>query len=229
MDYTEVIPATFVSRPNRFIALCEVQGKVVKAHTRNTGRLRELLVPGADVLIEPALDPSRKTPYTLLSVYKGDELVNIDSLAPNRVVYEALVGGLVLPGIGSVADARREVNRGDSRFDIGFIAGGTQGFLEVKGVTLEVDGVARFPDAPTERGVKHIRGLIELAQSGQISAILFLAQMKGVRAFSPNDATHPAFGEALRDAQEAGVHLYCYDAIVTPGRVLLDMLLPVVL
>ena len=227
MEYSKVIPATFASRPNRFIAHCEVDGRPVVAHTRNTGRMRELLIPGAAVFLEPAADPGRKTSYTLVSVYKGRELVNIDSQAPNRVVHEALEEGLLLPGMGPMTDIRREVRMGDSRFDIGFMTGGLRGFLEVKGVTLEVDGRARFPDAPTERGVKHVRELIQLRGEGYATAVFFLVQMKGVYSFSPNDTTHPAFGDALRDAQTAGVPIYCYDARVEPGGVVLGTPVPV--
>lgn len=229
MIYPPTVPALFISRPNRFVALCAIDGRTVSAHVRNTGRLGELLLPGAKVWLLPAA-PGRKTPYTLIAVEKGKMLVNIDSQVPNKVVYEAITGGLILPGLGGIEAPRREVRHGNSRFDIGFGRKGfSEGFMEIKGVTLEVDGAALFPDAPTERGLKHMRHLTALAAEGHPAAVFFLVQLRGAERFSPNSVTHGAFAEALKGAKAAGVHIYCYDSHVTPNSITLGEPMPVVL
>ena len=214
---TPVVKAKFLSRPNRFIALVELNGETVAVHVKNTGRCKELLPPGATVYLAASANSARKTPYDLVAVEKvcpdGRILfINMDSQAPNDIAAEWLPhSGLFTPH----AVFRREVTHGGSRFDFCITEGeGAPAFLEVKGCTLERDGVAYFPDAPTERGVKHIRELTALARGGGAAYILFVTQMKGVTALRPNDDTHRAFGDALREAEAAGVRILAVDCIV---------------
>ena len=213
---TTVIPARFISRPNRFIALVDVNGRTETVHVKNTGRCRELLVPGATVYLAAAENPARKTPYDLIAVDKSlpdgrTVTVNMDSQAPNAIAAEWLPVSGLFP---ETATIRREVTYGDSRFDFCIQTADTTAYLEVKGCTLERDGIAYFPDAPTERGVKHIKELTALANAGHPAYILFVTQMKGVTELRPNDETHPAFGEALREAEEAGVGVIAVDCVV---------------
>ena len=216
MQYPGVRPAVFLRRLNRFIAHVLLDGAEETVHVRNTGRLLELLVPGAPVLLTPSPTAGRKTAYTLVAIYKGERLVNIDSLAPNQLAAAALAAGQ-LPAIGPVDAVRREVNYGGSRFDLGFTAGGRQGFVEVKGVTLERDGVAMFPDAPTARGARHLQELAAAVRAGCLGYVLFVIQLQGVRSFCPNAATDPAFVAALREAADTGVGVLAYDCRVGPG------------
>ena len=223
MTYKNIHTATFVSRPNRFIALCDLNGEEVVCHVKNTGRCRELLVPGATVFLDEPSGRERKTKYDLVAVEKSLEngeiiLINMDSQAPNEAA-EEFVKKRLFPDAISV---RREVTKGNSRFDFCIEEEGKTTFLEVKGVTLENGGIASFPDAPTERGVKHIEELISLKKEGYGAAILFVIQMKGIHEFRPNDITHKAFGDALRRAEKAGVDIYAYDCIVTPESMLID-------
>ena len=238
---TPVVKARFLSRPNRFIALVELDGETVTVHVKNTGRCKELLPAGATVYLAAAQSPERKTPYDLVAVEKVRPdgttlLINMDSQAPNAIAAEYLpVSGL----FAKDATYRREVTHGASRFDFAIDAPDRPtAYLEVKGCTLERDGIAYFPDAPTERGVKHIRELTALAQSGHPAYILFVTQMKGVTELRPNDETHPAFGEALREAKDAGVKVLAVDCVVetapTPGGTLTlsvaaDQPIPVIL
>ena len=210
MTYQNVCTGIFRSRPNRFIAVVEVEGVDTVCHVKNTGRCKELLVPGCTVVLEAA-NPNRRTPYDLIAVYKGERLINMDSQAPNAVAADYLAARF------PTATIRREVTYGDSRFDFHIQDGDEQWFVEVKGCTLEIDNVGYFPDAPTERGVKHIRHLIRATEEGYRAAILFIIQMEGVAAICPNDATHPAFGEALREAAAKGVEVWATDCIVTPS------------
>ena len=226
---TPVIPARFISRPNRFIALVEVNGRTETVHVKNTGRCRELLVPGATAYLAAAESPARKTPYDLIAVDKvlpdgRTVTVNMDSQAPNAIAAEWLPHSGLFPESAAI---RREVTHGDSRFDFCIRDGDSTAYLEVKGCTLEQDGVALFPDAPTERGVKHIRELTSLARSGIPAYILFIIQMKGIHAFRPNDSTHKAFGDALREAATAGVRILAMDCHVTPDSVTVDGYIPV--
>ena len=214
---TPVVKATFLSRPNRFIALVELDGKTVTVHVKNTGRCRELLPVGATVYLAASSNPARKTPYDLVAVEKvrpdGTALfINMDSQAPNAIAAEYLhVSGL----FDGNTTYRREVTHGASRFDFAIDAPHRPtAYLEVKGCTLERDGIAYFPDAPTERGVKHIRELTILSRGGHPAYILFVTQMKGVTALRPNDETHRAFGDALREAREAGVRILAVDCVV---------------
>ena len=204
MQYRQVEPAVFIDRPNRFIAHCRMAGAQVTAHVKNTGRCRELLSPGAEVYLTRDDSPRRKTAYDLVTVRKGDVLVNLDSQAPNRVFYQWALDGGFLPALRELTPEQRY---GDSRFDFAYRAGASRGFVEVKGVTLEEDGVAYFPDAPTLRGVRHVEELCRAAAAGYETWLCFVIPLPGVRGLRPNDRTHPAFGDALRRAQPLGVHL----------------------
>lgn len=223
MEYAHIVPARFLARPNRFIAQVELAGREVTVHVKNTGRCRELLVPGATVYLEKAENPQRKTPYDLVAVDKGGLLINMDAQAPNRVFGEWAAAG----GLSGLTLLRPETVWGSSRFDFYYETAQAKGFVEVKGVTLEIDGGAYFPDAPTQRGVKHLQELKAARQQGYRAAVCFVIQMKGVDSFSPNDVTHPEFGQALRDAAQAGVEVWAYDCAVTPGSLRLDAPVPV--
>lgn len=214
MKYDKICKGNFIERPNRFVAVVEIDGKTEKAHVKNTGRCRELLIPGTTVYLEDfdGRMGTRKMRYSLIGVEKGDVLINMDSQAPNKVCEEALLSGrLQLPGMGALTDVKREKTYGGSRFDFRVEdADGQIGWLEVKGVTLEEDGVARFPDAPTERGVKHVNELIDAVRDGYCGYVLFVIQMPEVSYFEPNDKTHKAFGDALREASKSGVHIMAW-------------------
>ena len=229
MKYQNIRGAIFISRPNRFIAEVELDGEKVIAHVKNTGRCKELLLPGATVYLDEPMGRVRKTKYDLVAVEKvcqnGEKiLINMDSGAPNEAAFEFLKDGKLFSGITTL---RREYTVGKSRFDFYIEQGERVTFLEVKGVTLENGGVAAFPDAPTERGVKHIEELKELKMQGYGAAILFVVQMKGVREFIPNDLTHKAFGDALRIAEKSGVEIFAYDCVVTPDSMTIDSPIPV--
>ena len=224
MKYENIRSATFVNRPNRFIAECDFSGERVVSHVKNTGRCRELLVPGATVYLDEPTGRERKTKYDLVAVEKicpdGRKiLINMDSQMPNHSAEEFLRRGNLYPNATAI---RRELAVGKSRFDFRIEEGDKVTYLEVKGVTLENDGIASFPDAPTERGVKHIEELIALKEQGFGAAILFVIQMKGITEFRPNDETHPAFGDALRRAATSGVQIYAYDCTVTPDTMTID-------
>ena len=222
--YHRVIPGEFRTRPNRFIAQVETEEGLEICHVKNTGRCRELLVPGARVTLAVSDNAARKTRCDLVAVEKGSLYINMDSQAPNRAAGEALPR--LFPGLTLL---RPEAKCGDSRLDFYLEAAGKNCFVEVKGVTLEEDGLALFPDAPTERGVRHLRELACIARAGGGAAALFVIQMKGPRAFSPNQKTHPAFAQALCEAREAGVRLMAYDCLVTPRGMTLDSPVPIVL
>ena len=213
MHYRNIVPGTFLARPNRFIAHIEIEGKEEICHVKNTGRCRELLPAGAKVWCEKSSNPARKTGFDLIAVQKGSRLINMDSQAPNAAAKEWLEQG----GLGNIETLRPESRHGDSRFDFSFTKDGKLCFLEVKGVTLETDGICAFPDAPTQRGAKHLRELTELAKNGYGAYILFVIQMTDVRYLHPNDATDPEFGRALREAAAAGVNILAMDCAVTPG------------
>ena len=225
MKYRNIIEGTFLRRPNRFIAHVEIEGREEVVHVKNTGRCRELLVPGCRVYLSVSDNSARKTKYDLVAVEKMladgvSLLINMDSQIVNDVA------GEWLPKSGLFSDQaviRREVTYGKSRFDFYIEDGDRRAFLEVKGCTLEQDGHALFPDAPTERGVKHIGELIECQETGYEAYILFVIAMKGVTTFSPNDAMHRAFGEALRRAEAAGVRILAMDCRVEPDSVVIDM------
>ncbi len=211
MNYHQVVAGKFLARPNRFIAHVELAGQTVVCHVKNTGRCRELLQPGAKVYLAVAENPNRKTAYDLIAVEKGDLLVNMDAQAPNAAAAEYLPR--LFPEATKICP---EKVFGQSRFDFYLEAPGRKIFLEVKGVTLEQDGVASFPDAPTERGVKHLQELTRCLQAGYEAYVLFVIQMRPVCYFRPNDEMHPAFGAALRQAVAAGVKALAVDCLVTP-------------
>ena len=225
MHYTDMTPGIFLSRPNRFIAHIEIHGKEEICHVKNTGRCKELLPPGALVWCQRSDAPKRKTKYDLITVKKGARLINMDSQAPNIAAKEWLLQG----GLGQISDLRSETTHGDSRFDLSFTKDGKPCFLEVKGVTLEDDGICAFPDAPTTRGVKHLQGLARAAQEGHGAYVLFVIQMEDVRYLHPNDQTDPAFGKALREAAAQGVQLLAMSCQTTEDTMTLHTSVPIVL
>lgn len=211
MRYDNMVSGVFLARPNRFIAHIEIDGKVEICHVKNTGRCRELLPQGVQVFCQRSDNPHRKTKYDLITVKKGQRLINMDSQAPNAAAKEWLLAG----GLGQISDLKAEDTHGDSRFDFSFTRNGRRCYLEVKGVTLEHDGVCAFPDAPTERGVKHLKGLAKTVEEGCDAFVLFVIQMSDVKYLHPNDSTDPAFGAALRQAAAAGVTILAMDCAVT--------------
>ena len=213
MRYKEnIVQGKFLARPNRFIAHIEIDGRTEICHVKNTGRCRELLQPGATVYCADCLCPTRKTRYDLIAVEKGNRLINMDSQAPNAAVGDWLRQGR----LGHIENLKPETTFGESRFDFSFIKDGRLCFLEVKGVTLENDGICAFPDAPTTRGAKHLRELSRLCREGYGAYVLFVIQMQDVKFLHPNDSTDPDFGKALREAAKAGVKVLAYDCTVTP-------------
>lgn len=219
MKYIHMEQAVFIERPNRFIAYVEQAGKREICHVKNTGRCRELLVPGAEIYVQRQSNAARKTPLDLIAVKKGERLINIDSQAPNKAAAEWLrTSGMFGPG----AVIKPECRYGNSRFDFYIENGERKAFMEVKGVTLEEEGIVRFPDAPTERGVKHLEELTVCKKAGYEAYVFFVIQMKGVRWMEPNDLTHPAFGETLRKASSEGVIVMARDCIVEPDALLID-------
>jgi sugar fermentation stimulation protein A len=223
MQYKEIKQGYFLARPNRFIAHVELDGQVEVCHVKNTGRCRELLTPRAVVYVECHDDPKRKTKYSLIAVEKGGLLINMDSQAPNKVVGEWLQGGGLVPDITLL---KPECKHGTSRFDFYVETPQQKLFIEVKGVTLEENGIAMFPDAPTERGVKHLDELAQAVREGYTAAVIFVIQMRGVNCFMPNRRTHAAFAEALLRAQQAGVQVLAYDCKVTPDSLVLGEPVP---
>ena len=213
MRYENIKEAVFLSRPNRFVAMCLVDGKEEVCHVKNTGRCRELLTDNAICYLEESKNPDRKTKYDLVAVVKNGEIFNIDSQAPNKVVGEWLSrGGLV----DDIKVVKPECKYKNSRFDFYIEYGGKKAFIEVKGVTLEEDGVLLFPDAPTERGIKHINELISAIEDGFEAYIIFVVQTEKARYFTPNTKTHKAFAEALKNAENHGVKILCYTCNVAP-------------
>lgn len=207
MEYNNIVEGIFLSRPNRFIAKVQINGKEETVHVKNTGRCKELLVPGAKVYLASTNNPDRKTKYDLVSVYKNERLINMDSQAPNKIFGEWLSP--------KVDYLKPEYKYGNSRFDFYGEHNGKKFLIEVKGVTLEQDGVVMFPDAPTERGVKHIEELIKATKNGFETAVVFIIQMDNVKCFKPNDNTHKQFGDALRKAVLQGVKVFALDCDVT--------------
>jgi len=239
--YDKIVEGKFISRPNRFIANVEINGAQVTAHVKNTGRCKELLIPGVKVYLEDyeGRMGSRKMRYSLVAVEKktsnGKLLVNIDSQAPNKVVEEALANGIIYyEDLGPLDKIRPETTYGDSGFDFFVQSAKAKGFIEVKGCTLELDRVCAFPDAPTERGLKHIEELIVARENGLFAGIVFAVQMEGMEYFVPNDeyhpefgATHPAFGDALRKAKEAGVIIRAFECNVNKTKLEITREIPV--
>ncbi len=217
MRYDNIVKGSFIDRPNRFIANVKIADKTEVCHVKNTGRCKELLTPNAAVYLQKSNNPQRKTAYDLIAVEKGSLLINMDSAAPNKAAYEYLK-----KVFGETAQITPEKTYGNSRIDFYAEQKKDKWLIEVKGVTLEKNGSAFFPDAPTERGVKHIRELQKALSEGYKTAILFIVQMKGVHTFSPNDETHPEFGQALREAAKSGVIIKAVDCIVTPDSMTAD-------
>ena len=226
MKYERIEKAVFLERPNRFIACAELDGKKETVHVKNTGRCAELLIPGASIYIQRSANPDRKTKWDLIGVEKGSRMINMDSQIPNRLAEEWVLEGNLFPDVTLI---RPETTYGSSRFDLYVEAGERRIFIEVKGVTLEEDGVCRFPDAPSDRAVKHLEELMRAKKEGYETYVFFVIQMKGVRYFTPNTDTHPAFAEALRRAAAAGVRVLAYDCRVTADSIRIDSPVDVVL
>ena len=230
MTYPNIHPGIFIKRPNRFIAHVEVDGAEEICHVKNTGRCRELLVPGAKVWLVESDNPERKTRFDLVAVEKvradGTLLINMNSQAPNHIFREWAEAGNFRPGLKIL---RGETTYGNSRFDFYWEDSEKRGFVEIKGVTLEHDGVVRFPDAPTERGVKHLEELTSAKAAGYEAAVCFIVQMEGMKHLEPNDATHPAFGDALRKCAASGVEVLALECETAPGYVKAVRPIPVLL
>lgn len=221
MIYDNICEGIFLERPNRFIANVKIGDDIVKAHVKNTGRCKEILIRGSKVYLQKNSNPARKTMYSLISAYKKELLINIDSQVPNQVVYEALINGRIRE-TGEIKSVKKEVTYGQSRFDLYYETDNERGFIEVKGVTLEENGVCMFPDAPTERGIKHVSEMIKAVKEGYKGYIFFLIQLKGGRIFVPNRKTDALFAKTLKKAVENGVSILCYDSIVTDKEIILD-------
>ena len=231
MKYNNMVKAKFIERPNRFVAYCDINGEVEKIHVKNTGKCKELLVPGCTVYLEESNNPARSTKYSLIAVEKGHRLINMDSQVTNKMVYEALADkSLVLPGFDEeITLIKPEKTYGNSRFDV-YVEGETKkAFIEVKGCTLEIDGVVKFPDAKTERGVKHVKELIKAKEEGYLAYIILVIQMKDVLYFTPNIDMHKEFGDVLKEADEKGVKVLAYDSIVEIDNIKLNSPVKVVL
>ena len=226
MNYERIHKATFLERPNRFIAYVEMSGEKETVHVKNTGRCAELLIPGTTVYIQESDNPERKTKWDLIAVKKGERLISMDSQIPNRAVQEWIEGGGLFSDVRLI---RPETTYGNSRFDLYVETGEKRVFVEVKGVTLEEDGVCRFPDAPSDRAVKHLEELIRAKKEGYETYVFFVIQMKNVKYFTPNTDTHPAFAEALKKAASAGVKIVAYDCEVTPESIEISSPVDVVL
>ncbi len=225
MEYpTPLVPGIFINRPNRFIAEVLIDGKPVIVHVPNTGRCRELLLPQSKVLLSPAANSNRRTPYSLVAVYKGTRMINLDSQAPNKIILEALRAGLI-----PADEIRPEFFWGNSRLDIAYKRKGQMGFIEVKGVTLEEDDIAYFPDAPTLRGARHIQELILAQEQGYAGHLWFVIQMEDIKHFQPNDQTDPSFGQVLREGAKAGLDIRAWCCRCSPQSITLDNEVPVIL
>ena len=224
MTYDNIREGTFLSRPNRFVAEVEIEGKIEICHVKNTGRCRELLIPGTKVYANYVDSPTRSTKYDLITVQKGNRLINMDSQAPNKAFMEYLKSGKYIKNIDYI---KAEEKYGSSRFDFYVEAEGRRVFLEVKGVTLEEGGVVLFPDAPTQRGVRHVNELAECTRHGYSAHAVFVVQMNDVTYFTPNNKTHPAFGEALISAKSAGVTITALCCDITPDSMVIRNEIPV--
>jgi len=228
VNYKKIKKAIFHRRLNRFVAEVYLDEQIEKVHVKNTGRLKELLLPNAEVLLEESDQPNRKTKFSLIAAKKGNLWVNIDSQAPNTVAYEAISGGEIAE-IRNLRQLKKEVKYGDSRFDLYFETEQEKGFVEVKGVTLEKDGVAMFPDAPTARGTKHVWELAKAVSEGYKGIILFIIQLEGCRYFTPNSETDPSFTDALVQASKQGVRILAYETHVDEHQMSIGKQIPVIL
>ncbi|MFW6238826.1 MAG: DNA/RNA nuclease SfsA [Halanaerobiales bacterium] len=227
MKYTSTRKATFIKRPNRFIAHVLLEGDEEIVHVKNTGRCQEILTEGTTVILEKAAPgSSRKTDYSLIAAYKKDRLINIDSQVPNQVVFDALQDKKI-PGFKYFTEHKREVTYGNSRFDIYLKKEKQRAFIEVKGVTLEKENTAMFPDAPTSRGTKHIKEMIKAVNEGYKGCIFFLVQMADVTAFTPHTEMDPEFSAALKEAAARGVDILTYDTYVSENEIRLKSKIPV--
>lgn len=223
LKYSNIVQGEFISRPNRFIAEVMIDGQVEICHVKNTGRLKELLIKNAKVYLEKSNNPLRKTAFSLIGVEKGKDIINIDSQAPNKVFYESMAKGEIsLPGFEELILLKSEKVYGKSRFDFYVESLLNKAFIEVKGVTLEENGVAMFPDAPTERGIRHVKELVLARNEGFEAFIIFIIQMSGITCFTPNDKTHKEFGDALRDAYKNGVKIIAFECDVGPDSMCIN-------
>ena len=224
MKYEHIARAKFRNHPNRFIANVELDGTEETVHVKNTGRCKELLIPGREVILEESSNPGRKTRYDLICVNKNGRWINMDSQIPNKAAKEWICGGGLFP---EPVEVKTEKKYGNSRFDLYVESERRKAFVEVKGVTLEEKNVVRFPDAPTQRGIKHMEELIRCMQDGYEAYVLFVIQMKDVKRFEPNWRTHREFGETLCKAAKAGVHILAYDCMVTEDTIKIQKPVPV--
>ncbi|KNY28489.1 DNA/RNA nuclease SfsA [Pseudobacteroides cellulosolvens] len=220
MKYTKVIKGIFLERPNRFIAKVIINGNEETVHVKNTGRCREILRPGTEVILEETDNKNRKTKYSLIGAYKGNVLINIDSQIPNMVISEAIRNKEIYE-FQNITFLKREVTFKNSRFDIYCEGNSRKMFIEVKGVTLEKDKTAMFPDAPTQRGLKHVKELMEAVKMGFEGFVIFLIQMKGVTCFTPNYEMDIKFSEGLKKASKNGVKILAFDSIVEEDGIIL--------
>jgi len=216
MKYENILQGKFISRPNRFIANIEINGKIEICHVKNTGRCKELLIPNATVFVQESNNPNRKTKFSLIGVIKGSGIINMDSQVPNKVVHEWILKGNLFADVTLI---KPETQYNKSRFDFYIETKNKKAFIEVKGVTLEDHGIVRFPDAPTERGVKHVRELCDCIKEGYEAYIIFVIQMKNVIQFEPNVETHKEFAEALKEAKKQGVHIIAVDCHVNENSI----------
>lgn len=231
MQYNKIIKAKFIERPNRFVAYCEIDGEIEKVHVKNTGRCKELLVPECEVYLEESNNPARATKYSLIAVKKGGRLINMDSQVTNKMVLEALKDkSLVLPGFDEeITLIKPEKTYGNSRFDV-YLEGKTKkAFIEIKGCTLEIDNVVKFPDAKTERGVKHVKELIQAREDGYLAYIIIVVQMEDVLYFTPNIEKHKEFGDVLKEAENKGVKVLAFDSLVEVDKIKLNKPVKVIL
>jgi len=228
MIYSNIVKGKFIERPNRFIAIVDIEGKRNTVHVKNTGRCKEILIPGAEVFMQYNPSPNRKTNYSLISVKKGETIINIDSQVPNKVVYDAIISNKI-EALHGLSLLKREVPYKASRFDLYFESHYKKGFVEVKGVTLEENAIAMFPDAPTERGTRHIYEMIDAVKEGYEGYIFFLIQMKGTNIFKPNYLMDPAFSEALKTASQNNVKVLAYDCVVTVDSIEISSKIPIII
>lgn len=227
MKYEKIVFGIFKDRPNRFIANVYIDGVLEKVHVKNTGRCKELLVTGCKLILEDKSHiKSRKTKYSIIGVYKGDRIINMDSQAPNEVVYDALLNNKIAD-LNNLDTVKREVTFKNSRFDIAFEKNNESGFMEIKGVTLEENNFARFPDAPTSRGKKHVLEMIKAVEEGYLGYIFFLIQLKGVDKFYLNWETDPDFSEAIVKAKNSGVNILAYDSVISPDTFEINREIPI--
>ena len=227
MKYKMVVEGVFAKKLNRFVAEVYISGKLEQVHIKNTGRLKETLQPGARLALETSDNPHRKTRYSIIAARKGNRWINIDSQIPNKLVYDAIAAGKIKEFHG-IRDLKREARFRNSRFDLFYNRSERGGFIEVKGVTLEQDGLAMFPDAPTTRGTKHVETLMQAVQAGYEATVLFIIQMKGCHAFTTHHAMDPNFHKALQEAERLGVRLLAYDSHVTASTIQLDRPIPII-